>query len=98
MPAANPARSSTKSSGTGHRRERAIGRGSLLGDGVVPAPEHALRPRLARREVLRRNTAQLIAAGGIVPGVTGTRDLARHVVGGEGPWGAAALEVHAMSR
>jgi hypothetical protein len=35
-----------------------------------------LRPRLAGREVLRRNTAQLVAAGGIVPGVAGARDLA----------------------
>jgi hypothetical protein len=36
----------------------------------------ALRPRSAGRKVLRWNTAQLVAAGGIVPGVAGTRDLA----------------------
>src|SRR3984893_6862940 len=105
MPAAKLSVSRAKSSGTAHRGDAAMrslywttpvacaGRGQPLGIGREFGQRiDTLQPRPTRREILRWNAAQLVAAGGIVPGVAGARDLARYVIGGQRPPSAAAFQ------
>src|ERR1700682_2376088 len=105
MPAAKLSVSRAKSSGTAHRGDAAMrspyrttpvacaGRGQPLGIGREFGQRiDTLQPRPTRREILRWNAAQLVAAGGIVPGVARARDLARYVIGGQRPRSAAAFQ------